>query len=480
MKSIKMTGYDAYLKKNDAKHILIYGAGIVAYYFAYELMEKEEFRKSFAGFVVQRPEYDVSNYWGIPVQKIAEYEGHKDEYCLIVATKDNVWSEIEVYLKEHGWIGYYLLRPDEYMQIRDKYLQLTEGEYIIGQFERIRSTFARLEGCIYHMNRTINQMFYNTTEKYNYDSNGIDESRYLDEFRKFRSRDTYTQEIEGFLSGLPVRSVQTVCQIIDRLNRLCDDRPIRYSLEEQEELKKIDDQFYGKKYKMSDSCYMYKDYKLPVDHFEESVFWYEHGIGLLDDLERINNKCMIDAGGFIGDSALVFSKYWKGKIFSFEADPDNYHYLRETLRINGLKNVVPVCMALTDRTERIGLYKTMAMSCNTIDVENTFSPYEGSVLQVEGMSIDSFVEEHGISVGLIKTDVEGAESRLLEGAIKTIKNQRPALIISIYHSIEDFFQIKKQIENIDAGYQFKIFRPVLKTSFLLETILIGEVIQDKE
>lgn len=476
MDLMKMTGYYGYLKKNYSKRILIYGAGIVAYYFSYELIKNEEFRQCFAGFAVQRPEYDVSDYWGIPIRRISEYDENKEEYCLIIATKENVWNEIEDYLKDHGWNDYYLLLPDEYMQIRNKYPQLIEGEYIIGQFERIRTTFRRLENSVYQVSRIVNRMLFDSVEKYDYSSNGTDEARYLSEIRKFRCRNTYTQIVKDLLFGLPTQSVEIVSQILDRLNRLCDNQPILYSLEEKEELKKIEDQFDAKKYKISDSWYMYKDYKLPIDHFEECVFWYEHGIGMLEDPDKIKNKCLIDAGGFIGDSALVFSRNWKGNIYSFEADPKNFNYLKETIRINNLKNVIPVNMALTDKIEMIGLYKTEAMSCNTIERECVFSELKEDLIQVQGMTVDRFVEEHGLSIGLIKTDVEGAESRLLEGAKKTIKSQRPALIISIYHSMEDFFFIKKQIENLDAGYQFRIFRPVLKTSFLLETCLICEVV----
>lgn len=462
--------YREYLKKNCSKPILIYGAGIVAYYFAYELIKNQQIQNNITSFVVSDPRCDVSNYWGIPVLGISEYKGQENNYCLIIATKENVHNEIETYLRKQGWQDYYCLSSEEYMRIRDNCSEVAE-EYIIGQFERIRTTFGRMENNLYH----VSKLLYDSAEKYNYQPWG-DRENYLEDFREFRSKDTYVQEIQELISGLQEESVQTVFQILDRLNRLCDNQTILYSSEEKDKLKQLEDIFELEKYKISDSWYTYKNYNLPINHFDACVFWYEHGIGLLENLDKIKDKCLIDAGGFIADSALVFSKYWNGKIYSFEADSDNYNYQNVTIQINKLKNVIPVNMALTDKTGVIDLHKATEISCNTLETESRFSPLKGEPVEIAGTSIDDFVAEHGLSVGLIKSDVEGAECSLLKGAEKTIKTQRPALIISIYHSINDFFHIKKQIENMQAGYQFKIFRPVLKGSFLLETCLICEVV----
>ena len=75
---------------------------------------------------------------------------------------------------------------------------------------------------------------------------------------------------------------------------------------------------------------------------------------------------------------------------------------------------------------------------------------------VDVISIDEFVENHGLDVGLIKLDVEGAEYDTILGAKKTILKQKPLLIIAIYHSIRDFFEIKPLIESWDVGYKFTI------------------------
>src|SRR5262249_49339909 len=54
------------------------------------------------------------------------------------------------------------------------------------------------------------------------------------------------------------------------------------------------------------------------------------------------------------------------------------------------------------------------------------------VCRVAVRSIDSLLEEHGISsVDLIKMDVEGSEYRALRGAANTLERCRPSLLIEL-------------------------------------------------
>lgn len=67
---------------------------------------------------------------------------------------------------------------------------------------------------------------------------------------------------------------------------------------------------------------------------------------------------------------------------------------------------------------------------------------------------------------------------LLRGALETIKTQRPALLISIYHSVEHYFDIKPFLEDFsnkhNLGYKFQIYKGVDFRS-VLETCLYAEV-----
>ena len=91
------------------------------------------------------------------------------------------------------------------------------------------------------------------------------------------------------------------------------------------------------------------------------------------------------------------------------------------------------------------------------------------------ITLDEYVQANQLEVGLLKADVEGFEACMLEGAQETIRSQKPTLLLSIYHSAEDFFGIKRLIESWDLGYQFQIKKPS-DNSIIVDTTLIAEVV----
>jgi hypothetical protein len=72
--------------------------------------------------------------------------------------------------------------------------------------------------------------------------------------------------------------------------------------------------------------------------------------------------------------------------------------------------------------------------------------------------LDSFVNEKGINVGFIKADLEGYGLKGLKGMINTIKSFRPVLSLPIYHSTEEFFEMKPILDEIvkDKNYRIKV------------------------
>ena len=63
------------------------------------------------------------------------------------------------------------------------------------------------------------------------------------------------------------------------------------------------------------------------------------------------------------------------------------------------------------------------------------------VLPVKIIRFDDYATQNNIVPEVIKTDLEGFEMHFLRGALETIKKYRPILVLSIYHSADDFFGI---------------------------------------
>ena len=213
---------------------------------------------------------------------------------------------------------------------------------------------------------------------------------------------------------------------------------------------------------------------MPTNHFEPETFYGKCGMDYIESLNKIKNKSIIDAGAFIGDTAIILSDYTDKNVYSFEPFLQNYNLMLKTIELNKKNNIIPVNMALGDENKEIGMDASVGAGSG-LSIENAKESNINNIKnKVKMMTLDSYVKENNIEVGLIKTDLEGFEQPFLKGAIETIKEQKPVLIISIYHNYSDFFEIKPMIENLNLGYKFRIIKNRLN-KVISETKLLAEV-----
>ena len=294
-------------------------------------------------------------------------------------------------------------------------------------------------------------------------------------FSDAMNREDSAQRFSALISGLDNESRNTVSDIIHRMGMIADgNKSLQdvYTQHEQEEFVRMNDEFSSKIVKLNDNLYYYNGYYLPVNQFDSSVFFTRYGIDKLTTLDSVRNKHIIDAGGYVGDTALLFSSYTDKNIHVFEASPSNMDIIRETIRLNHLDNIVPVSKALGEKSGTATFSLGERNSCNSL-VERPGYNYPDHI-EVPVVTLDDYVRENNIEVGLIKVDIEGGEQLLLRGAVETIRTQHPILLISIYHSANDFFEIKPMIEKMCDKYTFRIVKPA-NPAIALETILLAEV-----
>ena len=294
-------------------------------------------------------------------------------------------------------------------------------------------------------------------------------------FSDAMNREDSAQRFSALISGLDNESRNTVSDIIHRMGMIADgNKSLQdvYTQREQEEFVRMNDEFSSKIVKLNDNLYYYNGYYLPVNQFDSSVFFTRYGIDKLTTLDSVRNKHIIDAGGYVGDTALLFSSYTDKNIHVFEASPSNMDIIRETIRLNHLDNIVPVSKALGEKSGTATFSLGERNSCNSL-VERPGYNYPDHI-EVPVVTLDDYVRENNIEVGLIKVDIEGGEQVLLRGAVETIRTQHPILLISIYHSANDFFEIKPMIEKMCDKYTFRIVKPA-NPAIALETILLAEV-----
>lgn len=182
---------------------------------------------------------------------------------------------------------------------------------------------------------------------------------------------------------------------------------------------------------------------------------------------RLKGRDVLDCGAFIGDSAIIFSELSPRSVHAFEPDPDNFNMLKYIISTNKKEDVIiPVPLATSDKLKTSFIRKDGAGSRLMPDHSGRHGP-------VSCISIDEYASRNSLDVGLIKMDVEGSEYDSIVGATNTICKDKPVLIISIYHTPKDFFEIKTYLENLQLGYRFEIRQFHLTRNSLTEFELIA-------
>jgi FkbM family methyltransferase len=171
------------------------------------------------------------------------------------------------------------------------------------------------------------------------------------------------------------------------------------------------------------------------------VFVFHNGLKFLPSaaLKLIGDGSIIDGGAAAGDSAIMFAEYKPKRIYAIEPVPSQLVALRMTLKLNSLlEKVSLVPLGLSNRSKEI------------VSIEEP----KGYAHIISTVTIDDLVISSKVSV--IKLDIEGMELATIQGAKKTIVRDKPILLISIYHTPEDFFEIRPLIESWNLGYYFMV------------------------
>lgn len=184
------------------------------------------------------------------------------------------------------------------------------------------------------------------------------------------------------------------------------------------------------------------------------------------------NDIVIDAGGCWGDTALNFASEVgeNGKVYSFEFIRSNVAIMRKNFSLNLEleKRIVIVEHPVWSESD-------VKMYCNDFGPASTIqSAYnESHSNEISTITIDDLVLRRNIQkIDFIKMDIEGAETFALQGAIEAIKKFKPKLAISVYHSLTDFFEIPKLIDELNLGYKFYLDH---FTHMAGETVLYAKV-----
>lgn len=207
----------------------------------------------------------------------------------------------------------------------------------------------------------------------------------------------------------------------------------------------------GRTYKLIDLNPQGYDFKLAAYDWVLAIHdvlydQYEH-----KDCRPEQGDVIIDAGGFIGDTAALFHRKTRGQceIHAFEILQENVDLFIYNCEMNGIgEQVVLNKYALSNKTgDWVGV--KAASKQGATSVSGTLGDD-----RVGTITIDDYVIANNLNkVDLIKMDLEGSEIPALLGAVNTIRHFKPKLALCIYHKWDDVVTIPSFLQSIGVEYR---------------------------
>ena len=150
---------------------------------------------------------------------------------------------------------------------------------------------------------------------------------------------------------------------------------------------------------------------------------------------------LYDIGANLGFFALLgahLSGLHEGRVYAFEAAPDNAEAIRRNAVLNGIPNVTVIAKAVAAESGHGRLQVVDDQSWSKL-IEYGEHPFTERVIDVELVAIDDLVASGELPApAVVKIDVEGAEIAVLEGMRETIERHQPAIICELHGTHEAF------------------------------------------
>lgn len=209
-----------------------------------------------------------------------------------------------------------------------------------------------------------------------------------------------------------------------------------------------------------------KIFCLPGDHIGDEIFidgLYERQplTFVFDELlaerrEHFKNMVCFDIGANIGNHSLFFSRRFEF-VYSFEPNPVFCSLFRATMEINGANNVCLIEKGLGERRQKssyefrfdgnLGGSRFLPAG----DVSETGGTRHMELEIVPGDEL--FADKPISSIGFVKIDVEGFESRVIAGMKQLIGLHKPVIMFES-HPEENLDEAQRMIISLkELGYR---------------------------
>jgi FkbM family methyltransferase len=173
------------------------------------------------------------------------------------------------------------------------------------------------------------------------------------------------------------------------------------------------------------------------------------------------NGVFLDVGANIGYYSLYFAPK-VSSVFSFEPDPRVRLSLERNVRNKSKIEVIPYAVGATEGKARFVLEQDSEIShLSAIGGDND------KQIEVEVTTIDAFVAARRLKVEAIKIDAEGHDIEVIKGALTTLTEQKPVVLMECEPDT-DLFRIARKLSYRVFAYARQ---PETRKRFFTELLL---------
>lgn len=186
-----------------------------------------------------------------------------------------------------------------------------------------------------------------------------------------------------------------------------------------------------------------------------------HNAGFHACIEQARGtSCVFDVGAHVGLVTLPLSRAVgaQGRVVAFEPGQLNADLLERHLALNSIQNVEVVRALVGDSAaDSVDFYERLDVptGMNSMSVGGDGAHIRTAMRQVD---LDAYCETRRLEPAVVKIDVEGAELRVLRGAINLLKRARPYVFLSVHP--RQMCELGDELEDLEslvaeAGYEWR-------------------------
>jgi FkbM family methyltransferase len=166
---------------------------------------------------------------------------------------------------------------------------------------------------------------------------------------------------------------------------------------------------------------------------ENKLFLNHEELPFINEISRYLNfgDIIYDIGCHSGYHSLHFAcgVGSKGQVYAIDANPSCFTYLQENIKLNPKLSINPILIAVSDEVGSMKIKFDKDPYSKSFQIDKQ-SGCQTADIVIE--TIDNLADNLNVPNAL-KIDVEGAEDRVLKGAIKTMKNPLLRMIAIEWH-----------------------------------------------